>query len=243
MKFAQLIDLSRHAAKLLQICTPGSVFCKYWTTNESVDCWTFAPYHFGHVVHVTPRPITERDNHPWRGLRRNIKASLGVIEIYQLITHSTSTPRNRPGARWNRFVLKNLKVECLRESVRELSTEHWALSTKHWALSTEHWVLSTEHWALSISILISWACIVLFMQTAATWTWNKTTFFICGDRACQFMPSNPSSSGCLLSNQKGCVRVGAKIFLTWESIQVLSGAFRDRGKAGGVASQPPTGGN
>ena len=105
---------------------------------------------------------------------------------------------------------------------------------------TEHWTLSTEY---SVSILISRAWIVLFMQTAATWAWKKKKQIICGDQTCQFMPSNPSSSGCLLSNQKGYVRVGVKIFLTWESIQVLSGALRDRGKAGGVASQPPTGGN
>ena len=178
MKYAQLIDLSRHAAKLLQSCTPGSVFCKYWTTNESVDCWTFAQYHFGHVVHVTPRPITERDNHPWRGLRRNIKASLGVIEINQLITHSTPTPRNRPGARWNRFVLKNLKVECLRESARALSTEYWALSTEHWV-----WVQRLNLDQLGLDRPLHADCSYLNLKEKTDWS-----FFICGDRTCQFMP-------------------------------------------------------
>ena len=120
-------------------------------------------------------------------------------------------------------------------------TKHWTLSTKHWALSTEHWVLSTEHWALSISILISWACIVLFMQTAATWTWKQTTFLFVEigrvNLCLQILPVPGVYSPTIK------VRVGVKIFLTWESIQVLSGAFRDRGKAGGVASQPPTGEN
>ena len=125
------------------------------------------------------------------------------------------------------------------------STEHWVQSTAYWALSTEYWVLSTEHWVLSteysVSILISWAWIVLFMQTAATWTWKRKLIDLFS--FVEIGRVNLCLKVQILPVPGVYVREGAKIWFTWESIQVLSGAFRDRGKAGGVAPQPPTGGN
>ena len=111
-----------------------------------------------------------------------------------------------------------------------------------------------------ISILIGRTWCVPFIQAAATWTWRRkllktflkwphsrqnmkdytvgisisfqALFYLniwyCGYR--EFGRKN----NCKLL-QRVCER-----FDTWDSVEFLGGAFRDRGKARGVSSDPPT---